>query len=202
DRLREHPPGDRGVVVDLRGGHDTVDEAGVEEAHEIVLEGEVEARLPRVTLTAGATAQLVVDAPRLVALRAEDVEPTGLGDLVVLGLDGLLRLREGVVPGLLVLLRRLLRVEPALPQLGDGTELRVATEHDVGASSGHVRRDGDGALAAGLGHDRRLPLVVLGVEDLVLDALLAQLLREVLALLDARRPDEDRLPLLVTLDEV
>src|SRR4029450_9347989 len=44
-----------------------------------------------------------------------------------------------------------------------------------------VRRDGPGARAARLRDDRRLPRVLLGVEDLVLDAALAQLLGGVLA---------------------
>ena len=48
---------------------------------------QVEPGLARVALTAGTTAQLVVDAARLVALGAEDVEAAGLLDLVVLGRD-------------------------------------------------------------------------------------------------------------------
>ena len=57
----------------------------VEQAHEVVGQRQVEAALARVALAAGATAQLVVDAARLVALGAEHVEATGLDDLV--GLD-------------------------------------------------------------------------------------------------------------------
>ena len=72
-------------------------------------------------------------------------------------------------------------------QLGVGGELGVAAEHDVGAAAGHVGGDGDGALAAGLGDDRGLLLVVLGVEHLVRDTPLAQQHRRraVLGLLDA-----------------
>ena len=47
-----------------------VDDVALEQPHEVVLERQVEARLARVALTAGAAAQLVVDAPRLVALGA------------------------------------------------------------------------------------------------------------------------------------
>ena len=64
-----------------------LDPVGLEQPHQVVAEGEVEPGLARVALTAGTTAQLVVDAARLVALGAQDVEPAELGDLVVLGLD-------------------------------------------------------------------------------------------------------------------
>src|SRR5262252_3191611 len=49
-------------------------------AHQVVLEGEVELRAAGIALAAGAAAQLVVDAPRLVPLGADDVEPARLGD--------------------------------------------------------------------------------------------------------------------------
>ena len=80
--------------------------------------------------------------------------------------------------------------------------LRVAAEDDVGAATGHVGRDGDGALAARLRDDERLVLVVLGVEDRVLDLLLLQDARDRRALLDAGRADEDGLPALVVLEDL
>ena len=52
-----------------------LDHRRVEQPHQVVAEREVEPRLARVALTAGAAAQLVVDAARLVPLGAEDVEP-------------------------------------------------------------------------------------------------------------------------------
>ena len=81
-------------------------------------------------------------------------------------------------------------------------ELGVAAEHDVGAAAGHVGGDGDGAVATGLCDDRGLAGVVLRVQHLVAHALLGEQAREVLALLDARRADEHRLPLGVALDDV
>src|SRR3982751_4135407 len=74
------------------------DHRAVEPAHEVVAQGEVEPRLPRVALPAGAAAQLVVDPPALVPLGAEHVEPAGLDDLLVLGLDLRLGVLERVVP--------------------------------------------------------------------------------------------------------
>ena len=53
-------------------------------------------------------------------------------------------------------------------------EFRIATEHDVGASSGHIGRNSNCALRAGLGDNRRLTLVVLRVEDLVRHTALLQ----------------------------
>src|SRR2546429_1657152 len=49
-------------------------------------------------------------------------------------------------------------------------EIGVAAEQDVSPAARHVRRDGDGAFAAGLGDDLGFLLVMLGVQDVVLDA--------------------------------
>src|SRR5581483_2011025 len=66
------------VVRHLEARHDVLDAVAGEESHELVLAGQVEARLARVSLAAGAAAELVVDAPRLVALRAHDVQAAKL----------------------------------------------------------------------------------------------------------------------------
>ena len=59
-------------------------------------------------------------------------------------------------------------------QQGPGHGFGIAAEDDVGAAAGHVGGDGHGSLAAGLGDDLGLALVVLGVEHLVLDAALVE----------------------------
>ncbi len=202
DGAGDHLVLDRDVVRDVRHRHDALDHLGLEQTHQIVAQREVEPGLARVALTAGTTAQLVVDTARLVALGAEHVEPAELLDLFELRLHGLLgRLQRGGQRGG-PLLDVLHRVETALAQLRLGEVVGVAAELDVGASSGHVRGDGDGALAARLGDDRRLPVVLLGVEHLVLDTALGELLREVLGLLDRGGADQDRLALLVLLGDV
>ena len=76
---------DRDVVGDLEDLEHPVDPVGLEEPHQLVLQGEVEPRLTRVALTAGPATQLVVDAPGLVPLGADDVEAAEVADLVVLG---------------------------------------------------------------------------------------------------------------------
>src|SRR5690606_21899792 len=100
-----------------------------EEAHQVILERDVELALAGVALTAGAAAELEVDAAGLVALGAEDGEAALLLDRV--------------------------------------------RDLDVGAAPGHVGRDRDGALAAGLGDDLGLALgaVLPRVEDVVRDVL-------------------------------
>src|SRR4029079_7748846 len=66
------------IVGKIEAFHDLVDPVAGEQAHEIVLRGEVEARLAGVALAARAAAELVVDPARLVALGAEHVEPAQL----------------------------------------------------------------------------------------------------------------------------
>ena len=124
-----------------------LDRRRVEQPHQVVAERQVEARLPGVALPAGAAAQLVVDAPRLVPLGAEHVEAAGLDDLLVLGGDLDRAFVQRVRPGRLVVLGGVERGQAPLAQLGVGEEFGVAAEHDVGASAGHVGRDGDRAFA-------------------------------------------------------
>ncbi len=49
-----------------------------EDAHQVVFERQIEPARARVALAARSAAQLVVDAPRLVAFRADDVQPAHL----------------------------------------------------------------------------------------------------------------------------
>ncbi|MBG9885217.1 hypothetical protein ABE10_01165, partial [Bacillus toyonensis] len=202
DRAGDQAGLDRLIVREVGAGQDRLGRAGLEQAHEVVGEAEVETALPRVTLTTGAAAQLIVDAARLVALGAEHVESSGLGDLGAFLGDLRLHRLIGVVPRGLVLLRRLDRIETLRLELLHGEELRVASEHDVGASAGHVRGDRDSAETSGASDDLRLARMVLRVQDLMPDALLGEETGEVLALLDAHGADQDRLPVRVALGDV
>src|SRR5581483_3154661 len=129
-----------------------------EQAHEVILAGEVETRLARVALAAGAAAKLVVDPAGLVPLGAEHVEAAELAHAVA--------------------------------------------ELDVDAAAGHVRRDRHGAGLAGVLDDLGLARVLLRVEDVVLDPLAREQLRQVLGGLDRERADEDGLALLGALGDV
>ncbi len=57
--------------------------------------------------------------------------------------------------------------------VGAGHELGIAAQDDVGPAAGHVGRDGHSAFAASLRHHMRLALVLLGIEHVVRNALLA-----------------------------
>ena len=143
-------------------------------------------------------------------LGAQDKEAAGGTDLLRLGVgDGLmlLQLLCKKSPGLqhiLILgfaiaggLADDLLGEAGLAQVGLGQKLRVAAQHNVGAAAGHIGGDGDGAQLAGLGHDLRFLLVILGVEDGMGDAPLFQQAGEVLALFDGNGAHQDGLALLM-----
>ena len=145
-----------------------VDAVRREPLHERVLEGQVEARRAGVALAAGAAAQLVVDAARVVALGADDVQAARRHDLVVLDAASSCAFASAVVVDLR---RRLGGVDALLVErAAEARPVGVAAQLDVRAAAGHVGRDGHGAAAPRLGHDRRFLLVELGVEDLVPDA--------------------------------
>ena len=86
-------------------------------------------------------------------------------------------------------------VEPA--------EIRdVLAELDVRTPPGHVGRDGHSTPLAGLEYRLRLPLVLLGVEDVVLYTAPLEQAGEVLGDIHGDGADEDGLALLVALDDV
>ncbi|MPM11241.1 hypothetical protein SDC9_57580 [bioreactor metagenome] len=202
DRLRDALVLDRLIVGDLQCLHHPVDDVGLEQPHQVVLEGQIEAGLPRITLPARTTTQLVVDPPRLVPFGAQHVEAPEGDDLLVLHLRLLLVLLQylGVVG--LILGGVLQRVDTTVLERLVGQELGVATEDDVGATTGHVGRDCDGALAARLRNDGRLTLVVLRVQHLVRHADLLEQRREHLGLGHRGGADQHRLALLMTLRHV
>ena len=225
----DHPGLDGGVLVQAHGVHQVLDPLASKQAHQVVLQAEVEAGGAGVALTAGAAPQLVVDAAALVPFGADDEQAAGLPDL--LGLLGDLVLILAVqlveagpggqdvgVGGVAVAVGldqqgfhllgqgvlggvgvQQLFAELLFAHLGLGHELGVAAQHDVGAAAGHVGGDGDGALFAGLGHDLGFALVVLGVQDVEVLRPLLQHLGQDLALLHADGAHQHRLALGVAL---
>ena len=85
-----------------------------------------------------------------------------------------------------------------LHQIGAGQVLGVAAQHDIGATARHVGGHGDGPQLTGLGHDLRFLLVVLGVEQIVLDALPLEQLAQQLVLLNGHGANQYRLSLFMT----
>src|SRR5690606_23435952 len=111
-------------------------------------ERQVETGHARIALAAGAPAQLVIDAARLVAFGTDDMQAASGNDLFVAAAP---RFAQG-----LDLLRR------GILQLGN-FDLDTAAKHDVGTAAGHVGGNGDDAGAPRLRDDFRLLLVILGV---------------------------------------
>ena len=185
-----HQPGLDGlVVVHPQPRHEAADAVAAEAPHELVLQAQVETAAAGVAQTAGAAAELVVDAPGLVPLGAHDAETAQAPHLFLgpLGLvpfgrehlgPALLRKARHRVPAVLehvdrgvpVDLAECREVELLLAQQLAGRPFRVAAQEDVDATASHVGGDGHGAGPARLGDDGGLALVVLGVEHLVLDA--------------------------------
>ena len=200
DALRDQARLDGHVLLHAELEHQRLHAVAAEDAHQVVLEGQVEARRPGVALAARPAPQLVVDATRLVALGAEHVQAAQVHHLVVLAVGRPLELRQRLPPGLRVV--GVVGVDALPPQRLAGQELGVAAEQDVGAAAGHVGRDRDRPLAPRLGDDVRFALVVLGVQHLVRNAQPPQPPGQELGLLDRDRADEDRLAALLALLEV
>jgi hypothetical protein len=199
DGPRHHAVLDGLAFLHAQAVHDLLDALRAEDAEEVVLEGEIEARGAGIALAARAAAELIVDAAGLVPLGADDVQAPEADDPLVLGIGEAL----GFVPGGLAGGRRRGGgIQPLLPHQLLGQEVGVAAEEDVGAPARHVRGDGDGLLAPRLGDDLRLALVILGVEDLMGNAALLEEPREMLGDLDGHRAHQHRLALGVTLGDL
>ena len=182
--------------------HHPVHGAGGEQAHQLVLERQVEAALARVALAAGAAAELVVDAAALVALGAEHVEAAELADLVALGLASRPSnlARELGEPG-----RALVGCRGRAPRRAASRWARPSGLPPRRMSTPRpamLVATVTACEAAGLGDDLGLPGVLLGVQHLVGDAPLLEQPRQLLGLLDRDRADEHRLAGLVALGDV
>jgi hypothetical protein len=78
----------------------------------------------------------------------------------------------------------------------------IAAEDDVGTAARHVGGDGDHLRTAGLGDDFRFAGVLLGVQDVVRQARLAQDPGQQFRVLDRGGADQDRLAALVAVADV
>ena len=169
--LVDHLVFKRGVFLQARPAHYRLDALAAEAPHQVVVQSDVEPRLAGVALASGTPAELVIDAPGLVLLGAENEEASLIDDLLMVALP--LLLREVV------------------------DEVRVPAEYDVSAATGHIGGYGYGPGAARLCDDVRLALVLLGVEDGVLDLAPVEHLADDLGLGDVGSADQDRLASLV-----
>ena len=132
---------------------------GAEDAHQIVFERDKEFRGARVALAAGAAAQLVVDAPALMTLAADDEKPAGVRRPP----HARSRSRRGSRPPAA-------RARPGPEPVASSVRkphVEVAAKLDVGAATGHVGRDRDRAGPPGLGDDMGFLLVVARVQHVV-----------------------------------
>ncbi len=189
DHAGEHLRFDRDAFFQAQLVGDRTHALAPEDAQQLVFHREVEAGAPRVALTAGTAAELVVDASGFVTFRPDDAKAPGRHDFVVellpLGLDGF-DLRGAFF------FRERLVVADGVHGLVD-----AAAQDDVGAAARHVGRDRHHAGTARFEDDLRFALVLLGVQDVVFDPGGGEELREHFGILDRRGPEKNRLVLLV-----
>jgi predicted cupin superfamily sugar epimerase len=99
--------------------HEVFEVFSAEQAHKVVVQGDKKSAAPGITLASGTAPELVVDAPALVALRAQNVEPPGGAHLLVVPAPGFVLLGYGLAEGLFGSLAA--RAAP-------GPELRIAAQ--------------------------------------------------------------------------
>ncbi|MCG3142235.1 MAG: hypothetical protein HDKAJFGB_03643 [Anaerolineae bacterium] len=156
--------------------------------HDFVFERNIKTRRAGVALPPCAPAQLIVNAARFVAFRADDVQAAELNHLRLFGVGLSLRAFERVLP-----LRRLdgfAQVNAFFTQFFARDAFRVAAEQNVHAAPRHICRHRDRAEFARLRDNARFAFVILGVEDFVLDAFAAQHFRQHFGMFDRSCADQ------------
>ncbi len=126
------------------------------------------------------------------ALCADDMQATGSHDLVMFLAA---TFTDFLGPGFAFGCGQFLRQ-------GCDHHVRIATQHDIGTTTGHVRGNRDRILAPGLGHDFRLSFVMFGVQYFVFDALLVEHRGQILGFFDRCRTDENRRATLMRTDNI
>ena len=147
--------------------HDSADPLARKDAQQVVLQGQIESGATGVSFPAGAPSQLVVNPPRFMPLRPDDMQAAQRHHLRVFFLHGRLIAHSGLLP---LLRRGAFRSNALLAQVVSGKELHVAAEQNIGAAPGHISGNGHGSLPSGLGHDFRFLGVILGVQHHMLDS--------------------------------
>ena len=84
DALGDQAGLDRHILFHAEPQHEVLHALAAEDAQQIVLQREIEARTAGIALAAGAAAQLVIDAARIVALGADDVQAAERDHFIVL----------------------------------------------------------------------------------------------------------------------
>ncbi len=194
DAARDHARFNRFALGHLEAIHDGLDPLARKNAQQRVFQAQVKTRGTRITLTARTTAQLVVDASRLVALGGNDAQATQAHHFIVILLP---LLTQGLNLGRLLLSRQRRIVVNRLNAL-----FHVTAQHDVGTSTRHVGGNGDGPFGSGLGNDVGFALVLLGVEHLMRQLRLGQQLVDQLRVLNGGGAHQHRLTALMTFANV
>ncbi len=98
DALGDHLGLDRHVFFHAEPQHQVLHALAAENAQQVVLQGEIEARAARIALAAGTAAELVIDAAGFVPLGGDDVQAADVHHLVVFLIGLCLEAGEQLVP--------------------------------------------------------------------------------------------------------
>src|SRR5664280_2859229 len=189
-------------LLDLHHFEDTLNTIATEDAQDVVFCREEELGLTRIPLPARPSPKLVVDAARLMTLGAKDKQASDADDIVMFLRPRLTVLCKelGVLFCVLfcVLFRLFLGVSlDTSNSSGVSKSHRIAAEQNIDTSARHVGGNSDRAFATRLGDDLSFLFVILGIENLMLDAELLQLMAQCFRFLDGTRTHKDGLSFLM-----
>ena len=193
DPLADHAAFNGFPFLHAQPSENVLDPFSGEDSHQIVFQGQEETARTGIALAAAAPAQLQVDAPSVVTLGPDHVQPTHVGHLAAFSRHPLPlgnRLHAFVPHGFWNVQAGLVLPAQLIPR----HVFRIAAQDDIGTASSHVGRNGHGVVPARLSDDLCLTPVMLGIQDVVLDAVSVQLAADEFGLLDRYRADQNRTP--------
>ena len=181
---RHHAVFQRDILSARNLFNDHADALSAKQAHEVVLQGDIEAGSARVPLAAASAAQLIVYAAGFMPLCADDVKPSRRNHFLVLGVRLFFiplielmierpRLQHLLILGIQVHgsgVDKILII-PLTAHFALGHIIRIAAQQNIRAAPCHVRRNRDGSIFSCLCDDHGLFFMVFGVEHLVPNAL-------------------------------
>src|SRR5664280_1080866 len=182
-------------LLDLHHFEDALDAVATEDAQDVVFCREKELRLTRIPLPPCSPPQLIVDAARFMPLGPKD-EETPQTDHIVMFLRPRLII---LCKELGILFRILFWLFPGIGLgLSNGSDVsksdRITAEQNIDTSARHVGGNSDRAFATRLGDDLRFFLMIFGIENLMLDPKLLQVMAQYFRLLNGTRTHKDGLP--------
>jgi len=174
--------------------HQPVHTFPAKDTHQVIFHAEEEFRITRVTLTAGTTAQLVINTAAFMTFSAQHEQTTGFENLLFIGFDFGFDFFDGLLAFFRIGAQLLIAVDFLLD-----THFQVTAQLDVGSATGHVGGNCNGTGTTGLTHNIGFLFMEFRVQHVVWHFTFFEHFAEIFRFFNADCTHQDRLTTFVTI---